>query len=167
MSSVVIAYIGLGSNLVAPVSQVQTAITELAGIRQSRLLKSSSLYQTAPLGPAGQPDYINAVAALQTPLSADELLTELQKLENRHQRVRRERWGPRTLDLDLLLYGDEVINSERLTVPHPGLSERNFVLIPLREIAPDLILPDNQALAELAQRCSRDGLQRLEVTDKE
>lgn len=167
MSAAVIAYIGLGSNLEAPVNQVQTAITELAGIRQSRLLRSSSLYQTAPLGPAGQPDYINAVAALQTSLSADDLLTELQQLENRHQRVRRDRWGARTLDLDLLLYGDEIIKSERLTVPHPRLGERNFVLIPLLEIAPDLILPDNQALAELAMRCSRDGLQRLEVTDKE
>ncbi len=165
MSAVVIAYIGLGSNLEAPVNQVETAITELARIRQSRLLRSSSLYRSAPLGPTDQPDYINAVAALQTSLLADELLTELQQLENSHQRVREERWGPRTLDLDLLLYGDEIIKSERLTVPHPGLSERNFVLVPLLEIAPDLILPDNQALVEMAKTISRDSLQQLTVTN--
>ena len=165
LSSVVIAYIGLGSNLDSPINQVQTALVELAGIRQCRLLKSSSLYCTAPFGPAGQPDYINAVAQLETSLSPSDLLLELQRLENQHRRVRRERWGPRTLDLDLLLYGDELINSENLIVPHAGLAERNFVLMPLFEIAPDLILPDNRALVDMVKKCSRDGLQQLSLID--
>lgn len=161
MAVAVTAYIGLGSNLDDPLRQVQTALTELAGVRQSRLLKASGLYRSAPMGPAGQPDYINAVAALETTLAPDELLTQLQQLEARHQRVRKERWGPRSLDLDLLLYGDAVIDSEHLSVPHPGLTQRNFVLIPLCEIAPDLILPDNRGLSELANNCSREDLQRL------
>jgi len=161
MADAVTAFIGLGSNLDNPRSQVQIALQELDGDLAIRLIKASALYQSAPMGPADQPDYINAVAAIETTLSAEELLTELQQLEARHQRVRKEHWGPRTLDLDLLLFGDTVICNERLTVPHPGLKERNFVLIPLYEIAPDLILPDNRALVELIQCCSREGLQRL------
>ncbi len=161
MLAAVIAYIGLGSNLEDPITQVKSALQELAELPQSTLLSASSLYRSAPMGPSEQPDYINAVAALETNLSSDELLSELQRLEDVHQRVRRERWGPRTLDLDLLLYGGDRINSEHLTVPHPGLSERNFVLIPLFEIAPELILPDNCPLAELVKHCSQAGLQRL------
>lgn len=161
MAAAVTAYIGLGSNLDDPVRQVQTALTELAGIQRSCLLRRSGLYRSVPMGRADQPDYINAVAAIETTLAADELLVELQQLEARHQRLRKERWGPRTLDLDLLLYGDAVIHGERLHVPHPGLYERNFVLIPLYEIAPALVLPDNQALAAVVNSCSRRGLQRL------
>jgi 2-amino-4-hydroxy-6-hydroxymethyldihydropteridine diphosphokinase len=166
MADAVTAYIGLGSNLDHPRSQVQAALQELDGIRATRLLKASALYQSAPMGSKDQPDYINAVAAIETSLEPEMLLTQLQQLEASHQRVRKEHWGPRTLDLDLLLYGNELIHSERLTVPHPGLKERNFVLIPLYEIAPDLILPDNHTLAELVKTCSREGLQRLENQDQ-
>ena len=162
MAAGVTAYIGLGSNLENPVEQVKTALRELNKLPQSRLLLQSSLYQSAPMGPANQPDYINAVAAIETRLAADDLLSELQGLELLHQRVRKERWGPRTLDLDLLLYGERSINSERLVVPHPGLVERDFVLRPLFEIAPTLVLPAEQVLAELLSVCPETGLQRLD-----
>lgn len=163
MGQAATAYIGLGSNLDDPLTQVRTALRELDQIRDCRLLKHSNLYRSAPMGPPGQPDYINAVAAVETRLAADALLSELQAIEARHQRQRRERWGPRTLDLDLLLFGNEVIDNARLSVPHPGLDARSFVLIPLYEIAPDLILPDNRVLAELVRHCSREGLRQLQA----
>ena len=154
-------YVGLGSNLDNPQQQVSSAIKALAGLPQCDLVATSGLYRSAPMGPQDQADFVNAVAALQTSLPAHELLRQLQGLEQRHQRVRERRWGPRTLDLDLLLYGDERIQSDELIVPHPGLGERNFVLIPLYEIAPNLTLPDNRRLADLVRCCSADGLQRL------
>jgi len=161
----VTACIGLGSNLQSPIEQVRTALSELAELPQSRLLRASSLYRSAPMVTEGdavaQPDYINAVALIETTLSPHDLLHQLQRLEQRHQRVRERHWGPRTLDLDLLLYGDECINTPDLVVPHPGLCERNFVLIPLFEIAPDLRLPDNRALADLVAVCSSEGLERV------
>ncbi|HEY0635615.1 MAG TPA: 2-amino-4-hydroxy-6-hydroxymethyldihydropteridine diphosphokinase [Gammaproteobacteria bacterium] len=147
------AYIGLGSNLDDPLSQVRAALTELAALPQSRLAAVSPLYRTPPLGPADQPDYINAVVALDTDLAPLALLDHLQHIEQQHGRVRGPlRWGPRTLDLDLLLYGERVITSERLTVPHPGVSERPFVIFPLQAIAPALVLPDGTALASLAEK---------------
>lgn len=146
------AFIGLGSNLDDPLSQVKAALLELANLRQSRLSAISPLYRTPPLGPADQPDYINAVAALDTALEPLALLDELQRIERHHHRVRTLHWGPRTLDLDLLLYGDRVITNERLTVPHPGLPERPFVIFPLQAIAPGLILPDGTPLASLAEK---------------
>lgn len=155
------AYIGLGSNLDGPIEHVQRALRELDELTQTRLVIASNLYRSDPMGPVGQPDYINAVAAVQTRLDAEALLSELQCLEAQHKRVRREHWGPRTLDLDLLLYGNDTIHTQRLVVPHSGLAERNFVLIPLFEIAPDLILPDNRPLAELVKHCSQAGLKRL------
>lgn len=160
-----VAYVGLGSNLAQPVQQVKTALAELAELPGSSLLATSSLYQSEPMGPSDQPDYINAVAALETKLSPTDLLVELQALENRHDRVRQQHWGPRTLDLDLLLYADQQINSPDLSVPHPGLAERNFVLIPLYEIAPDLRLPDDRRLLDLVQGCSQAGLRRLEASE--
>jgi len=111
------------------------------------------------MGPQDQPDYLNTVASFQTALEAEELLDLLQSLENRAGRVRKQHWGPRTLDLDLLLYGNTFIQSERLTVPHPGLREREFVVIPLAELAPDLILPDGTALQNLARSFSPSTLQ--------
>lgn len=156
------AYIGLGSNLEQPQQQVRQALQALARIPQSQLVAHSRLYRSVPLGPADQPDYVNAVAALDTELSAESLLDALQAIEQAQGRVRgAERWGPRTLDLDLLLYGNAVIDSARLTVPHPGLSERNFVLYPLFELAPDLVLPDGHKLRELLAHCPDAGLEAL------
>ena len=135
------AYVALGSNLQDPVRQVESALEELDRLPETRLVKRSSLYRTAPVGYAEQPDFVNAVAQLETRLPADRLLDELQAVEARHGRTRSFPNAPRTLDLDLLLYGDLVLRSERLTLPHPRMRERDFVLIPLREIAPDLELP--------------------------
>jgi 2-amino-4-hydroxy-6-hydroxymethyldihydropteridine diphosphokinase len=117
------------------------------------------------MGPADQPDYINAVAALDTALSAHELLSAMQAIEHRHGRTRSgERWGPRTLDLDLLLYGMDQIHDATLIVPHPGLCERNFVLYPLYEIAPRLLLPGLGRLGDYVARSTRQGLRRVENT---
>lgn len=159
----VVAYIGLGSNLDEPRRQVSRALEELAALPRTRLLNRSSLYRSAPLGPQDQPHYINAVAAVETELAAAELLTALQRLEAEHGRQRgAERWGPRTLDLDLLLYGRELIETPELCVPHPGLSVRNFVLYPLLEIAPHLAVPAMGSVAELAAACGTEGLEKLE-----
>jgi 2-amino-4-hydroxy-6-hydroxymethyldihydropteridine diphosphokinase len=125
------------------------------------LLASSSLYRTPPMGPPGQADYINAVACLETALSPHALLDALQALERAHERVRTVRWGPRTLDLDLLLYDQLEIADERLTVPHPGLTLRAFVLLPLLQIAPTLQLPGLGSVAELAARADSHGVHRL------
>lgn len=159
----VVAYIGLGSNLDEPRNQVNRALAELDSLPRTRLLSRSSLYRSVPLGPQDQPDYINAVAAVETELAAAELLAELQRLENGHGRQRgAQRWGPRTLDLDLLLYGQERIDTPGLSVPHPGLSVRNFVLYPLREIAPDLAVPGMGSVAGLAEACGGEGLEKIE-----
>lgn len=154
------AYIGLGSNLDNPLAQVKQALAELAQLPQTRLLAQSRLYRSAPVGPA-QPDYINAVALLDTQLLPLALLDQLQALEQAHHRVRLEHWGPRTLDLDILLYGDQQIASERLTLPHPFMTQRGFVLYPLADIAPGLQLPDGRALGELLHLCPADGLAPL------
>ena len=155
MHDSVIAYVGLGSNQDNPVGQVRHALAELAVLPATRLFVSSRIYRSAPLGPANQPDYINAVAALETRLPADTLLAALQAIESRHGRVRGPvRWGPRTLDLDLLLYGDAVIDAPDLQVPHPGLPERVFVLYPLNEIAPRLAVPGRGTVRELLQQCA-------------
>lgn len=154
-------YIGLGSNLENPVTQVASALLELERLPQCRDLQHSSLYRSDPVGPPGQPDYINAVASLETTLEPLALLDALQAIEQAHQRVRIQRWGPRTLDLDLLLYGEQTIQCERLTVPHAYLRERNFVLYPLTELSPALNLPDGTALDTLLQNCDIDTLERI------
>ncbi len=157
------AYIGLGSNLEDPLHQVSDALQELAGIAQSRVIARSSLYRSDPVGPPGQPDYINAVAALDTELAPEQLLDALQAIEQAHQRVRKIHWGPRTLDLDILLFDDQVIATERLTVPHAWMLERNFVLWPLAEIAPELHLPDGSALSEYLSHCPLGTLERISL----
>jgi 2-amino-4-hydroxy-6-hydroxymethyldihydropteridine diphosphokinase len=167
----VIAYIGLGSNLAEPEQQIRSAMGELDDLPQSCCLAQSSLYRSAPLAVPGvalgdsvndQPDYINAVVALETSLEPAALLAELQQLETLHQRVMEQRWGPRTLDLDLLLYGEDRINTPELTVPHPGLYERNFVLYPLAEIAPpDLLVPGQGSLQTVLARCERGELEKI------
>ncbi len=162
-SSPVLAYVALGSNLEQPRVQVSEALKELALLPETRVTARSSLYRTRPLGPAGQPDYINAVAALSTRLAAESLLDALQGLEQRHGRLRTgERWGPRTLDLDLLLYADRRISTARLQVPHPRMGERAFVLVPLAEIAPqDLLIPDQGLLRDLLAHVSEADVERL------
>jgi len=157
-----LAYIGLGSNLENPRVQVEQALEELATIPQSHLLAKSPLYRSAPVGPGDQPDYINAAAILETSLTPLALLDTLQAIEQGHQRVRIEHWGPRTLDLDILLLDQQTIDSERLKVPHPYLTQRNFVLYPLADIAPELRLPDGTSLQQLIAQCPRDGLAPIE-----
>jgi len=160
-SSLVRAYIGLGSNLNNPVAQIRSALVALDAISGTCCVAYSSLYRSKPLGVAEQPDYVNAVAAIDTRLPAHDLLQELHIVEAMHGRVREERWGPRTLDLDLLLYGDQRYSSDRLTVPHPGLSERDFVLYPLHEIAPELDIPGAGSLRRLVEHCPSLGAQPL------
>jgi 2-amino-4-hydroxy-6-hydroxymethyldihydropteridine diphosphokinase len=135
---VTIAYVGIGSNLQDPRAQVRAAFQELDRLPHTRLVRKSSLYRSAPAGYAAQPDFINAVAQLETGLPAERLLAELQEVEARHGRQRSFANAPRTLDLDLLLYGDARIDSPGLTVPHPRMHDRTFVLKPLLEIAPHL-----------------------------
>ncbi len=157
----VAAYIGLGSNLHGPQEQLRTAITAIERMPETRLKRYSSLYQSPPMGGLQQPDYINAVAELETTLEPQQLLQQLQSIETEHGRIRGERWGARTLDLDLLVYGTDVINTADLKVPHPGLHERSFVLYPLHEIAPDLEIPGLGRVTELLENCSPDGLKRI------
>jgi 2-amino-4-hydroxy-6-hydroxymethyldihydropteridine diphosphokinase len=159
----VVAYIGLGSNLGDSCAQVRRGLSELNDIPKTRLLAHSSLYRSSPMGPADQPDFINAAAKIETGLTARELLGALQNLEAAHQRIRGgQRWGPRTLDLDLLLYGSEIIHEADLEVPHPGLTERNFVLQPLLELDADLEIPGQGSLRELVNDVPAAGLWRLQ-----
>jgi len=138
------AAIGLGSNMGNRSRHINDAMAALA--RLGRLVRVSSLYETAPIGGPDQEPYLNAVAIIDTDLSARDLLQQCLQIEQNAGRERIERWGPRTLDLDLLLYGDEIINEEGLEVPHPRLTERRFVLDPLLEIWPDAVLPDGVPL---------------------
>ncbi|MCW1875499.1 2-amino-4-hydroxy-6-hydroxymethyldihydropteridine diphosphokinase [Erwinia sp. INIA-01] len=143
-------YLALGSNLADPLHQVQSALDALAAIPQSRLIACSSLYRTPPYGPPDQPDYLNAAVALDTELSPEALLDHTQRIELEQGRVRKDhRWGPRTLDLDIMLFGDLTLATTRLTVPHYDMHNRAFMLLPLREIAPDLSLPDGTRIADL------------------
>lgn len=157
-------YVGIGSNLQQPVLQVQQALDALTHLPETCLSARSRLYHSRPMGPQDQPDYVNAVVALETTLSATELLVQLQAIEQAQGRERSgRRWGPRTLDLDILLYGDEIINLPQLQVPHPGLHQRNFVLYPLYEIAPDLVVPGKGSLASLLAQCSPTGLEPVDA----
>ncbi|WP_457676963.1 2-amino-4-hydroxy-6-hydroxymethyldihydropteridine diphosphokinase [Thiolapillus sp.] len=155
------AHIGLGSNLDHPAEQVLRAMDELDCIPESWLGRVSSLYASPPMGPRDQPDYVNAVAELHTALPPLELLDALQGIEAAHQRVRGERWGPRTLDLDLLLYGNEIIDLERLKVPHPGMAQRFFVLQPLAEIDGELEVPGMGRVRDLLNACEGQAARRM------
>ena len=160
----VLTYIGLGSNLDNPESQVKTAIEALANLSQIRLQDRSSLYRSAPMGPQDQPDYVNAVVKLSTGLEPEALLDKLQGIERAQGRVRTQRWGPRTLDLDILLYGQCVVATERLKIPHPGIAERSFVLYPLAEINGQLEIPGLGRVQSLLEQCPDAGLSRLPAT---
>ncbi|KIF59118.1 2-amino-4-hydroxy-6-hydroxymethyldihydropteridine pyrophosphokinase [Pseudomonas fluorescens] len=154
-------YIGLGSNLADPADQLRSAIAALGQLPQTRLAGVSAFYQSDSLLP-GQPRYTNAVAALDSSLAPIELLDALQAIENAQGRERLERWGPRTLDLDILLFGDRLIDEPRLKVPHYQIQERAFVLYPLAELAPqDLRLTDGRALSDLLAACPFVGLERI------
>ncbi|MBE0435461.1 MAG: 2-amino-4-hydroxy-6-hydroxymethyldihydropteridine diphosphokinase [Methylomicrobium sp.] len=158
----VTAFIGLGSNLDQPAEQLMTARQTLAALPNIKETGFSSLYRNPPMGPQDQPDYINAVMAIETSLPAIDLLRQLQAVEQSQGRIRTgERWGARTLDLDLLLYGDRQIEVPDLTVPHIGIAERAFVLYPLYEIAPDLSIPGLGKLTDLIAKCPKNDLHRL------
>lgn len=165
-NSMHIAYIGLGSNLENPKNQVMQALLELDLLENSYLLAFSSLYQSSPMtldnNSDEQEDYINAVAKLATQLEPLDLLEKLQAIENSHERVREKRWGARTLDLDILLYDHTIMETERLTIPHYGIAERDFVLKPLLELNPNLKLPDGRAIATLAETAENYNLQKLD-----
>jgi 2-amino-4-hydroxy-6-hydroxymethyldihydropteridine diphosphokinase len=153
------AYIALGSNLNHPQSQLQQAVAALEMLSHSRMVRVSSIYRSTAVGPGTQPDYLNAVLLMDTRQSPLALLDAMQKIEQQQGRVRDIRWGPRTLDLDLLLYGDVTITSLALTVPHPRMHQRNFVLYPLREISDtNLALPDGSDLDTLLRQCPMNGL---------
>jgi len=156
------AYVGLGSNLQMPARQVDEAFDLLAEIPGTRVILRSSLYRSAAFGGIEQPDFINAVAALLTTLTPADFLAALHAIEKRQGRVRDgARWGPRVLDLDLLVYAGEVIDQPGLTVPHPGIMERNFVLLPLGEIAPDLVIPGLGRVADLPVNTDEPSISRI------
>ncbi|MFB9869212.1 2-amino-4-hydroxy-6-hydroxymethyldihydropteridine diphosphokinase [Vreelandella sulfidaeris] len=161
-----LAYIGLGSNLESPIEQICQALNELATLPLTRWVASSSLYASRPVGPQDQPDFINAVAALETRLSPLALLDQLQALEQQHRRRRQRHWGPRTLDLDLLLYGNDSITHPRLHVPHPHMTVRAFVLAPLNELAPALTL-HHQSLSAWLEGIKDQPIERLTVSTRE
>ncbi|QYJ78280.1 2-amino-4-hydroxy-6-hydroxymethyldihydropteridine diphosphokinase [Shewanella acanthi] len=155
-------FVALGANLEDPKAQLDNAVTALSALAEQDSLKVSPYYCSTPMGDVVQPDYINAVASFNTKLRPLALLDALQQIENTQGRVRKERWGPRTLDLDLLLYGDEIIDEPRLKVPHYGMKERSFVLVPLSAIAPDLVLPCKTTLRSLISDKFLAELQRLD-----
>jgi 2-amino-4-hydroxy-6-hydroxymethyldihydropteridine diphosphokinase len=155
------AFIGLGANLGDPLAQVRGAIAEIARFPRTRLVASSSLYRSAPVGVGPQPDFINAVARVETALSARELLEELLTTEARSGRERPAPGAPRTLDLDLLLYGDQVIEEPGLVVPHARMHERAFVLLPLAEIAADAVIPGKGSVKTLLAACRDQKIQKI------
>lgn len=152
-----IVYIGLGSNLDQPMQQVTRALTQIDAIESTQLIRCSPWFQSKAVGPV-QPDFINGAAKVSTALPPHAFLDALQRIEHNHQRVRLEHWGPRTLDLDILLWNNETINTDRLTVPHAYLTQRSFVLLPLHAIDPDLTLPCGSALETLIKACDLQGI---------
>lgn len=163
MNEPAIAFVGLGANLGDAAATLRDALLALDALPGTRLLRASKLYRTPAWGDADQPDFVNAVAMLQTGLAPRVLLDELLAIERVHGRDRSQerRWGPRTLDLDLLLHGDAVIDEAGLRVPHPYLHERAFVLLPLAEIAPDAVIPGQGAVADLAATMAGEGIEAI------
>ena len=145
-------YIGLGSNIEQPIDQITRALSELSALPSSQLVEHSALYKTRPIGPQNQPGFVNAVARLKTSLSPLVLLGHLQIIERRHRRLRVQKWGRRTLDLDILLYSHVPFRHPRLTIPHPFMHKRGFVLIPLYELNPDLMIPGKGRVKALIKR---------------
>lgn len=160
------AFIGLGSNLADPLKQLQQALAAIDEAQGIELVSCSSYYASQPMGPQDQPDYVNAVCELRTTLTPQALLEAMQTIELEQGRERKdERWGPRTLDLDILLYDNLQIATETLTIPHYGMKEREFVLYPLAEIAADLVLPCGESLKSVLNTCAVNGLQQIQQSD--
>jgi len=155
-----VCFIGLGSNLCQPMQQLKQAKKSIADLAETRLVKCSSIYQSKAITLDDEPqeDYLNAVLKIETQLSAEGLLDALQAIEKNQGRTREKRWGARTIDLDIILFGDQLINTSRLTVPHAELVNRNFVLLPLAEIAPDTKIPGMKTLNELKNQVSEQTL---------
>lgn len=157
------AHVGVGSNLAAPERQVREGIDELGRLPRTRLLANSSLYRSAPVGKLDQPDFVNAVAVLATELTARELLEGLLAVESRHGRVRSVPNGPRTLDLDLLLMGDQIIHEPGLELPHPRMHERAFVLVPMAEVSPEASIPGRGRVADLVADTADQRVIRIDA----
>jgi 2-amino-4-hydroxy-6-hydroxymethyldihydropteridine diphosphokinase len=156
-----LAYVGLGANIGEPRRQLQAALEELTGLPKTRMTATSGLYRSAPLGYLDQPEFLNAVVELDTELSAEALFDRLQEIEKAHGRERPFAGAPRTLDLDLLLFGDASLATPRLTVPHPRMHQRAFVLRPLAEIAPQATIPGRGKARELLSACRDQIAERI------
>jgi 2-amino-4-hydroxy-6-hydroxymethyldihydropteridine diphosphokinase len=156
------AYVGIGSNLNHPAARVHEAFGHLEALSSTGWMLRSRLYCTRPMGPQDQPEFVNAAAGLLTQLTARELLAALLGIEKSMGRNRQERWGPRVIDLDLIWMPGEIIDEPGLTLPHPGVSTRNFVLYPLADIAPSLAIPGHGRVSELLRRAGDDGISVLE-----
>jgi 2-amino-4-hydroxy-6-hydroxymethyldihydropteridine diphosphokinase len=159
---VTVAYVGIGSNLDDPRTHVLQAFTELDRLPHTRVVKRSALYRSAPVGHAEQPDFVNAVARLETGLPAERLLTELQEIEARHGRKRSVPNAPRTLDLDVLLYGERSLDLPSLKIPHPRMHERAFVLKPLLEVAPEVAIPGRGPARAFLDACKDQKAERID-----
>ncbi len=158
-----LVYIGVGSNLADPVWQVKAGFAALAALPETTLVQTSQLYGNPPMGPVPQPDYVNAVAEIDTQISPEPLLAALKEIENQAGRdLNGQRWGPRPLDLDILLFADQHYVSDTLTIPHPGMLERAFVLYPLADIAPTVMIPGAGRLSEVLKRVDTSGMTLLE-----
>jgi len=160
-----LVYLALGSNLDNPAEHLQTALEDISALPDSQVESISSIYQSPAVGPGEQPDYLNAVLGLSTTMSALQLLKAAQCIENKHGRVRKEHWGARTLDIDILLYGNDEIDTDDLQVPHPRMSQRNFVLYPLAEISDEqMLLPSMGVLESLLANCPRGQLAQTQIS---
>lgn len=159
------AFIGLGSNLKEPAAQLARAVAELAALPKTTLVAQSPFYTSNPVGPQDQPDFVNGAVWIATELEPRALLDQLQAIEQAHGRERLQHWGPRTLDLDLLIFGNHELDDERLTVPHQELHNRDFALQPLLDLKPDLTLPDGTEIVTLRAQCPDNRLRKLPPPD--
>jgi 2-amino-4-hydroxy-6-hydroxymethyldihydropteridine diphosphokinase len=162
--SFITAFIALGSNLGDPAGQIRSALRALDKLPDTRLVRQSSFYRNPPTGYLNQPEFVNAVARIETRLAPRDLLEQLLAIERAHGRVRDFPNGPRTLDLDILLYGERTVREPGLTIPHPRMVERAFVLVPLAEIAPETVVPGGARIADLAAKLDASGLVKLPET---
>ncbi|GAA4361739.1 2-amino-4-hydroxy-6-hydroxymethyldihydropteridine diphosphokinase [Kangiella marina] len=165
MQQPVVSYIALGSNLHQPLEQIKAALLAIDQLPLSYLLAYSSFYQSAPMGPQDQPSFVNAVCKVHTHLEPLELLDRLQAIEKQQGRVRHEHWGARTIDLDIVLYDHTIMQTERLTLPHYGAKQRDFVLLPLAEISPELTFPDGEHIDKALQQCEHYQLEKITIKD--